>query len=222
MNDYAFRQRIPYIYGGVVASRGMSVALVPGSTPCLRCMLPNSGASSGETCDTVGVIAPVVDIVASHQAVEALKLLVGAKKLCGAAWLRLTYGTTVTTRCSSLSLQRNVCLCRPKQYPALDLTAMDQVTPLCGMRFCSSDRRGPLDLKDGRRLGRGLGRLSRIHFCCGSGYRKERGWPCFQTGGCSCKGQMIRFGLSPCMRDISVCKCIESIAVCVTRRLIKD
>ena len=36
MNDYAFRAKIPYVYGGVVSSRGMSAAFIPGRTPCFR------------------------------------------------------------------------------------------------------------------------------------------------------------------------------------------
>ncbi len=78
INDVAVKHRIPWIYGGVVSSRGMSFTIRPGITPCLRCIFPEAPAvGTAETCDTVGVIGPAVQIVTAYQAVEALKLLVG-------------------------------------------------------------------------------------------------------------------------------------------------
>ncbi|MFO0873840.1 MAG: ThiF family adenylyltransferase [Phycisphaerales bacterium] len=48
------------------------------ATPCLRCVFPEApppGASP--TCDTAGVLGPVVSIVAALQATQAIKLVVG-------------------------------------------------------------------------------------------------------------------------------------------------
>ena len=72
LNDACFRKGIPFTYGGAVSSRGMSAILIPGVTPCLRCFI--KGGHGGQTCDTIGVISPVVDIVASYQAVEAIEI----------------------------------------------------------------------------------------------------------------------------------------------------
>ena len=76
LNDICFRSGIPYVYGGAVGAQGMTAAFVPGETSCLRCLF-GSEPDGGATCETVGVISPVVDIVASYQAAEALKILVG-------------------------------------------------------------------------------------------------------------------------------------------------
>lgn len=155
MNDYAFRQGIPYIYGGVVASRGMSAALVPGSTPCLRCLLPGSG-SSGETCDTVGVIAPVVDIVASLEAVEALKLLTGHREAVRQSlvtfdiWHNRYYEMKLPER------SPDCVVCSKQQFPALDLHKMDEVTTMCGRDSVQISGANRLDLDEWR------DRLSRI------------------------------------------------------------
>ncbi|MEK3724844.1 ThiF family adenylyltransferase [Paenibacillus sp. FSL H8-0034] len=79
VNDVSAKHRIPWIYGGAVSSRGVSLTIIPGSTPCLRCMFGQSPAQgTAETCDTAGVIGPIIHTVASHQSTEALKLLVGA------------------------------------------------------------------------------------------------------------------------------------------------
>jgi molybdopterin-synthase adenylyltransferase len=78
INDVSLKHTIPWIYGGAVSSRGMTHTFLPGKTPCLRCLFPQPPEpGSAETCDTAGVIGPIVQIVASLQATEALKLLTG-------------------------------------------------------------------------------------------------------------------------------------------------
>lgn len=77
LNDLMQKYNIPWIYGSCVGSTGMSYTILPGVTPCLHCLLQTIPAHTG-TCDTVGIIAPAVHIVAAHQTTEALKLLVGA------------------------------------------------------------------------------------------------------------------------------------------------
>jgi adenylyltransferase/sulfurtransferase len=60
----------------------MSQTIIPGETACLRCLypdLPPPGTSA--TCDTAGVVGPVVGAVASISATEAIKLLVGQGEL---------------------------------------------------------------------------------------------------------------------------------------------
>lgn len=80
LSDQCFFQDIPFIYGGIAGSQGMSAALIPGQTTCLRCLI---GASETEveadTCDTVGVLSPAVEFVAALQAAEAIKWLSGNK-----------------------------------------------------------------------------------------------------------------------------------------------
>lgn len=86
LNDVSVKLGVPYVYGGVVASRGMAAAFVPGdgphSTPCLRCVLPEPPpAGSVPTCDTAGVLMPAVMIVAAQQAADAMKVLLGRRDL---------------------------------------------------------------------------------------------------------------------------------------------
>ena len=50
----------------------------PGRTPCLRCFMEEEPApGTSPTCDTAGVIAPIVHAVAGFQVSEALKILAG-------------------------------------------------------------------------------------------------------------------------------------------------
>ncbi|WP_134703918.1 ThiF family adenylyltransferase [Ammoniphilus sp. YIM 78166] len=78
INDVAVKHRIPWVYGGAVSSKGMFTAIRPHETPCYRCLFPQPPSGRGETCDTTGVIGPIIHIVASYQAVEAMKILTGA------------------------------------------------------------------------------------------------------------------------------------------------
>ncbi|MEI7026151.1 ThiF family adenylyltransferase [Paenibacillus sp. y28] len=81
INDVCVKHGIPWVYGGAVSSRGVSLAVLPGDTPCLRCIFGQPPAQgTAETCDTAGVIGPIIHLVASYQATEALKLLIGARE----------------------------------------------------------------------------------------------------------------------------------------------
>ncbi|WP_338044776.1 ThiF family adenylyltransferase [Paenibacillus lignilyticus] len=146
LNDACFKKGIPFTYGGAVSSRGMSAILVPGSTPCLRCFIQSADAS-GQTCDTIGVIAPVVDIVASYQAVEAMKVLVGAHDkrrnslVTFDLWANHYYDM-------KLGEPRNNCpCCQLKQYPALDRAEQDSAISLCGRETVQMAGNGPIDLE---------------------------------------------------------------------------
>jgi adenylyltransferase/sulfurtransferase len=76
VNDVCLRAGVPWVYGACVAAHGTALVVRPGRTPCLRCVLgERPAAGSGETCDTVGVVGPIVQVVAGVQAGEALKLL---------------------------------------------------------------------------------------------------------------------------------------------------
>ncbi|MFD2762172.1 MoeB/ThiF family adenylyltransferase [Lentibacillus juripiscarius] len=74
INDAAQKYGIPWIYGSIVASYGVSYAVIPGKSPCLHCLLGDIPIG-GLTCDTGGVISPVVQLVVGHQTAEALKIL---------------------------------------------------------------------------------------------------------------------------------------------------
>ena len=78
INDAALEYRIPWIFTGVTGSSGQVMTVIPGQSPCLRCLMPQPpppGAT--ETCDTAGVLGPAVGVLASLQAAMALKVLAG-------------------------------------------------------------------------------------------------------------------------------------------------
>jgi adenylyltransferase/sulfurtransferase len=78
INRACVNRRVPLVSGAAIRFEGqLSVynAAVDGS-PCYNCLYPKSGDEE-ETCSENGVLAPVVGIIGSMQAVETIKIICG-------------------------------------------------------------------------------------------------------------------------------------------------
>jgi molybdopterin/thiamine biosynthesis adenylyltransferase len=87
LNDAAHKLRLPWVYGGCLGAEGQALTILPGETPCLRCLVqepPPPGESP--TCDTAGILGPIIGVVASMQACEALKILSGHREAISRQW----------------------------------------------------------------------------------------------------------------------------------------
>ncbi len=81
INDAAVKLGVPWIYGGCVGAEGQTMTIVPGETACLRCLMPECPPpGSTPTCDTAGILGPIVGVIASIEAVEAIKILSGNRR----------------------------------------------------------------------------------------------------------------------------------------------
>ncbi len=77
LNDAAIDRNIPLVYGGCVGTEGRLATIIPGLTPCLRCLFPKPPSPSElPTCDTAGILGPVAAIIGAMQAAEVIKLIV--------------------------------------------------------------------------------------------------------------------------------------------------
>src|SRR5436190_19033429 len=66
VNDACAKHSRTWIYSAAVGSYGLVMPVIPGKSPCLRCMLGSLPApGTSPTCDTAGVIAPITHIIAS-------------------------------------------------------------------------------------------------------------------------------------------------------------
>ncbi len=78
INDACVKLGKPWVYCGVLATYGMTHTVRPGITPCLRCIMGELPApGTVPTCDTAGIIGPIVALMGSIVVAEALKLMVG-------------------------------------------------------------------------------------------------------------------------------------------------
>jgi adenylyltransferase/sulfurtransferase len=82
INDVAAKNQRPWIYAAAVGSYGLTMTIRPGLTPCLACLLESGSSGQGleETCDTIGVLGPIVNLIASLEVAEAIKLLTGREE----------------------------------------------------------------------------------------------------------------------------------------------
>jgi molybdopterin-synthase adenylyltransferase len=130
MNDVAVKRRLPWIYGAVVASYGVTFTILPMRTACLSCVFPAPPQGMLETCDTAGVIGPAVIWVTAVQVSEALKILLGRHdELHGSM---LAYDIWKNQRQQIRPERRQDCAtCGTQRFPYLEGGAPAHVS-MCG------------------------------------------------------------------------------------------
>lgn len=147
INDFAVKTGTPWIYAAAVASYGVSMTILPGQTACLACLVASpAGSGVEETCDTIGVLGPIVNLIASLEAGEALKLLSGR---ISALHGRLLSCDVWTGRMQSVEPERHSqCqVCVRREFPYLGGQAQPHIT-LCGRDSVQiHERRRALDLE---------------------------------------------------------------------------
>lgn len=131
INDAALKHEIPWVYGAAISTHGMMMNVIPGKTPCLRCIFPKMPeAGSTLTCDTAGVISAAPFIVASLQFVEAVKILIGAEDQISRA---LTVIDVWDGSSYHLEVERSdACPTCGGTYEFLQAQAGTKTTSLCG------------------------------------------------------------------------------------------
>jgi adenylyltransferase/sulfurtransferase len=133
INDVAVKHRIPWVYGGVISSYGMTLTIRPGASPCLRCLFPEPAEpGSAPTCDTAGVIAPVVQIVSAIEVAEALKLVTGAIEKLNQALLSVDVWSLTFDRVPLPGRNPACPACGRGVFSFLDGGDTGRTTVLCG------------------------------------------------------------------------------------------
>ncbi len=136
INDAAIKLNKPWVYGGAVGVEGMTMTIIPGETPCLRCVFEQSpGPGEVGTCETAGVLGPIVGIVASFQATEALKILAGKVEAINRELyiLNIWENTSRRVKIAPLKGRKGKCpCCALRQFEWLDGAHGTQTTSLCG------------------------------------------------------------------------------------------
>ncbi len=82
INDWCIKNSIPWIYGGILGATGMTMVILPGKGPCLRCLYSETEQTiNTSSADPRPVINTIPTFIASLQATEAIKLLTGSPDL---------------------------------------------------------------------------------------------------------------------------------------------
>lgn len=147
VNDFAVKTGTPWIYAAAVASYGLSFTILPGQTACLACLMDSSlGGGLEETCDTIGVLGPIVNLIASVEVAEAMKILSGRHS---ALHGRLFSCDVWTARFQSIHPERNpqCTVCAQRRFSHLSGDAQPHIT-MCGRDSVQiHERSRSLDLK---------------------------------------------------------------------------
>ncbi|MBU2572661.1 MAG: ThiF family adenylyltransferase [Elusimicrobia bacterium] len=72
-----------YVYGAVYQFEGQLAVFDPRGGPCLGCLVPDVESMENQACAEAGVMGPAAGAVASMQALEVLKLILGFENLKG-------------------------------------------------------------------------------------------------------------------------------------------
>ena len=133
VNDACVKHDKTWIYGAAVSSYGVTMTIIPGRTPCLRCIfedMPDAGSSP--TCDTAGVIMPIILSVASIQVAEAIKILVGRDQDRHASLMQIDIWQNDWRKIKMGEPNPDCKTCGKKQFEFLDAVATEFSAVLCG------------------------------------------------------------------------------------------
>ncbi len=166
INDYCLKNKIPWIYGGAVRTEGMSYVVLPGDGPCLRCLFgqaPDAGAA--QTCDQVGILAPVAHLIASFQAIEAIKILAGHKEAVDRKLWKMDLWSRQFKAISVDKFRKDPCSgCKSGEYPYLGKKNATHAVSLCGRNAVQIFRQeGAADI-DFKTLASRLARQAEVQF----------------------------------------------------------
>ena len=135
INDFCIKNNIPWIYGACIGSRGLTMNIIPPTTPCLRCVfetMPQMGTFP--TCDTAGVIGPIAGVIGSIQATEAIKILTGKYESVNKTLIEIDVWDTKVKQIdvSDLKSLSDCPTCKLHTYKYLEAEDGVMATLLCG------------------------------------------------------------------------------------------
>jgi molybdopterin-synthase adenylyltransferase len=133
LNEACVKHGIPWVYGGVLGTYGLTAAIVPGSTPCLRCLLgPMPPPASVPTCETAGVLGPAVAVVAALETTEGFKILLDRHEELLRGLVMVDVWSGDFERVNTSKGDTTCPVCDEGRYELLDAERGSMATSLCG------------------------------------------------------------------------------------------
>lgn len=162
LNDGAVKLGKTWIYGAAVSSYGTTMTIVPGETPCLRCIfedMPDAGSSP--TCDTAGVIMPIIATVSAVQVAEAIKILVRDMASLHRSLLQFDLWQNDWRKIKLSKPNPDCRACGQHIFDFLDAEAQEFSAVLCGRNAVQISPPNPTTI-DLAAFGEKLGHLSNV------------------------------------------------------------
>lgn len=138
INDFAVQQGKPWIYAAAIGSYGATMNILPVApsalwkpTACLACLFPKPPSGPVETCDTAGILSTAVNLAASIQVTEALKLLIGQTELMRRTLFSYDLWTSERSEVSTSIPRPDCTVCSERNFTHLTGEGRPHIT-LCG------------------------------------------------------------------------------------------
>jgi adenylyltransferase/sulfurtransferase len=162
INDFAVERAKPWIYAAAIGAYAATMNILPrtaeeghGSraevgwepTACLACLFPKPPSGPVETCDTAGILSTAVNLAASIQVTEALKLLTGQDHLMRRTLLSFDLWTSERSEISAKAPRQGCQVCDQREFTHLAGTGRPHIT-LCGRNSVQiHEHHRPVDFK---------------------------------------------------------------------------
>jgi molybdopterin-synthase adenylyltransferase len=133
VNDACVKHDKTWIYGAAVSSYGTTMTIIPSETPCLRCVfeeMPDAGSSP--TCDTAGVIMPIISSISAVQVSETIKILTGKRDALHRSLMQIDIWQNDWRKIKLTGPDANCIACGKRKFEFLDADSQEFSAVLCG------------------------------------------------------------------------------------------
>lgn len=133
VNEACVKHKKTWIYGAAVSSYGTTMTIIPNETPCLRCIFEEMpGAGSAPTCDTAGVIMPIIATISAVQVTEAFKILIGKTNALHRSLMQFDVWQNDWRKIKLNKPNPDCIVCGQRKFDLLDAENTNFSTTLCG------------------------------------------------------------------------------------------
>jgi adenylyltransferase/sulfurtransferase len=132
INDACVKFKIPWIYAGVIQAHGMTMNILP-QGPCFQCVQPSiPDPGSMPTCETAGVLNTIVNIIASMESTEAIKILLKKD-----VEIKLVFYDVWKHQFEKIEVKKskNCKCCQKKNFRFLESETREMIMDLCDNAF---------------------------------------------------------------------------------------
>ncbi len=152
LNDVAVMTGTPWIYAAAIGSYAATMNILPLSnasrTACLACLFPETPGGTVETCETAGILNTAVNVAASLQVTEALKLLTGQISLMRRTLLSMDLWSGERSEISAGTPRPGCTVCGKREFQHLAGEGRPHMT-LCGRNSVQiHERNRPVDFAE--------------------------------------------------------------------------
>lgn len=148
MNDVCVKEGIPWIYAGAVGTSGMVMPILPGKTPCFRCLVPSlPGPGLLQTCDIAGVLNTIPALIATLESTLAYQILTGQFEAReGTSHLVHVDVWRQTFDRIEVGKRADCPCCGKGRLDFLDKVSREMITSLCGRDAIQITPASPLEI----------------------------------------------------------------------------